>query len=286
MSHQLKTVKKDLLEGNFKGRKEGVQGPAYSEVLENLRTVASQVPNETSNTWIDMDNHRRLFVDLMEQLGYYDQNELTMPIFCCRNQTWVDRRIYDIIYYFRYIYDSPFKNKSVEADEPGTNLIVTELRDVYDLRHFRLSEFLLENPYDKYIDFEDPEYKDMKILRFISHHPISSTYLEIDAAYVKNYDLEDSNMIERIVQCKDLKKYMLLARVHEKKLFSWEYKINGIEFSKRETIETWSGKDYNIKWQSIEWISRNSHFPKSLMQTQHWPNQSTNEGRQTFLSSC
>ena len=44
------------------------------------------------------------------------------------------------------------------------------------------------------------------------------------------------------------KKYMLHVLVHEEKVFSYDFRMNGVRFEKRETIETWYGNDVNTTW--------------------------------------
>ena len=129
------------------------------------------------------------------------------------------------------------------------------------------------------MDLEDPEYAGMKIRRFIQHHPLNSTYIECDAEFASNYDVNDEYMLERMLQSKDKKKYMFQARVHEKKLFSFEFAIGGVRFDKRETTETSYGKDHTFVWQNI-----GPTGTPSMMQTQRWLN--GKKGMQCNFQTC
>ena len=54
-------------------------------MVEEICAVAEKFGCYKYDTFQALDEHRLEFVSLMEQMGYEDQNELEMPIFCCRD---------------------------------------------------------------------------------------------------------------------------------------------------------------------------------------------------------
>ena len=102
------------------------------------------------------------------------------------------------------------------------------------------------------MDVEDEDFKNIVIRRFLQLHPINSQYVEIDAEFAEEFDnIENDQMLERILSSKKKKKYMMHVRIHESKFFSYEIETNGIRFDKREEIETWFGRNYNMRWQDF-----------------------------------
>ena len=59
-------------------------------LVEKICAVAKKFSQSTYSTFEALDEHRLEFVSLMEMLGYEDQNEFKKPIFCCRNQDWIN----------------------------------------------------------------------------------------------------------------------------------------------------------------------------------------------------
>ena len=43
----------------------------------------------------------------------------------------------------------------------GQICVVNELRELYDRRLFALHEFVIDNPWQKYVDLEDPEFSNI-----------------------------------------------------------------------------------------------------------------------------
>ena len=97
-----------------------------------------------------------------------------------------------------------------------------------------MHEFIVANPYQKYVDLEDQDFKNIVIRRFLQHHPLWSQYIEIDAEFAEGFvDLDDKYMLERILKSKKNKKFLMHVRIHEGKLFSYEIETNGIKFEKK-----------------------------------------------------
>ena len=95
-----------------------------------------------------------------------------------------------MIFDFKMKLDRNFSNAVVNAQLEGPIYEVTELREIYDRRQFRLHEFVIANPYQKYVDMEDPEFENLVIKRFIQHHPEMTSYIEVDAEVAAEfYDL-------------------------------------------------------------------------------------------------
>ena len=82
-----------------------------------------------------------------------------------------------------------------------------------------MHELVIANPHHKYVDLEDEEFKNIAIRRFLQPNPVYTQYLEIDAEFAEDFgvNLDDKNLLERIMGSKKKKKYMMHVRIYESK---------------------------------------------------------------------
>lgn len=104
--------------------------------------------------------------------------------------------------------DHSFEMISIDWQETGDSVELGELRDVYDMRLFKLYAYLHSNHYEKYVDLEDEEFRSLKVRRFVQSTPQDTEYVEINADYLANVDYNSRRMVDQILNCQERKKYL------------------------------------------------------------------------------
>ena len=69
---------------------------------------------------------------------------------------------------------------------------------------------------------EDEDFKNIEIRRFLQYYPQTTQYLEIDAEFAEDFvNLDDVDMLNRIVASKKKKKFMMHVLILNNKLCSY-----------------------------------------------------------------